>query len=261
MGVEIFCKRDHFDYHSPEVVRELAGWFAEHRLKLLSLHAPTSRDPAANRESASPISITDLERVRRLDAVEEIKRAIEVADTIPFRYLVLHMGGREPMSEQRMNAAFNSLEHLVVFAKQRGVTIALENTPGELATPFHLRNFIEQTKLRELRLCFDTGHAHMEDGVAVSFEAMRELVVTTHLHDNRGEKDEHLLPGEGTIDWDAAMKVMADAPAAKGGLPMVIELREPVTPGVTSTMMLQLAIAWFDRLERGLTSGRLKESA
>lgn len=225
--VEIFCGHDHFDYRAREVIQEFAVWFAEHALKLHSLHAPTSRDFAPSRESGVPISISDPERVRRLDAVDEIKRALEVAETIPFRYLVQHLGAsREEADARHHDAAFNSLEHLVVFAKQRGVTITLENTPGELGSPANLRRFIQDTRLHDLRLCFDTGHAHLEDGVEKSFQAMRDLVVTTHLHDNRGEKDEHLLPYEGTIDWNAALKALRVAPAAPGGLPLVLELRE-----------------------------------
>ena len=41
---------------------------------------------------------------------------------------------------------------------------------------------------------------------------MRDRVVTTHIHDNHGEKDEHLLPFEGTIDWDAAFALFAARP-------------------------------------------------
>ncbi len=52
---------------------------------------------------------------------------------------------------------------------------------------------------------------------------MRGRIVTTHLHDNHGEKDEHLLPGEGTIDWDAAVKTLRAIPEE---LPLVLELKE-----------------------------------
>lgn len=242
--VEIWCSHEHFDYRSGPAVRELADWFQEHKLALLALHAPTSRDIAPTRESGTPISISDTERVRRLDAVDEIKRALEVAESIPCRYLVQHLGAsREAADPRRYDAAFNSLEHLVVFAKQRGVTIALENTPGELASPSNLRHFIQDTRLHDVRLCFDTGHAHMEDGVEASFEVMRDLVVTAHVHDNHGEKDEHLLPFEGTIDWSAALKLLAGAPAAPGGLPMVVEL----TSGHPRS--LEQVVAVFERLE------------
>jgi sugar phosphate isomerase/epimerase len=63
--------------------------------------------------------------------------------------------------------------------------------------------------------------AHIEGGVTAGFEAIRNLVVTTHVHDNRGERDDHLLPYEGTIDWDAALAVL---PAE---VPIVLELKEP----------------------------------
>lgn len=226
-GVEIFCDRTHFDYRALEQVRSLGSWFSHHRLKLHSLHSPTSRDFTQQRESHTPISISDPERVRRLDAVDEIKRALEFAERVPFRYLVQHLGtSRDEADPRRYDAAFSSLEHLSVFARQRGVTIALENTPGTLATPDALRAFVAQTRLSDLRFCFDAGHAHLQDGVEGSFEVMRDLVVTAHLHDNHGEKDEHLLPFEGTINWPAALKSLAQAPSAPQGLPLVLELKD-----------------------------------
>jgi len=223
-GVEIFCDRGHFDYGAPDEVRNLQSWFDGHRLKLYSLHAPTSRDFTARRQSNTPISISDPERVRRLDAVDEVKRALEVAERIPFKVLVQHLGApREEANPRRYDAAFNSLEHLAMFAKQRGVTVALENTPGELASPTALVNFLSDTRLTDLRLCFDTGHAHLEDGVERSFEVMGDRVATTHLHDNHGERDEHLPPFAGSIDWPAAIQMLGKAP---GGLPMVLELKD-----------------------------------
>ena len=252
-AVEIFCDRAHFDYRSPDVVRQLKDWFADHPLRVHSLHAPTSRDLPARRESGAPISISDTERVRRLDAVDEVKRALDVAESIPFQFLVQHLGAsRETIDSRRLDAAFNSLEHLVVFAKQRSVTIALENTPGDLASPTSLRQFITDTRLADLRLCFDTGHAHMEDGVERSFDTMRDLVVTTHVHDNHGEKDEHLPPFEGSIDWNAAMKTLSYAPTAPGGLPIVLELKE----AAVGAKPLEKVSAVFEKFEQTAATAR-----
>jgi sugar phosphate isomerase/epimerase len=216
-----------------------------------------SRDLSEKRESTIPISIAEPERVRRLDAVDEVKRALEMAEHIPVRYLVQHLDGRESMDERHKDAAFNSLEHLVSFAKQRGVTIALENTPGELATPANLRHFISDTRLHDLRLCFDAGHAHMEEGVARSYETMRDLVVTTHVHDNHGDKDEHLLPFVGTIDWDAALKGFAQSPAADNRLPIVLELKDAALGGVHEhnvAAVLGQVRATFEKLEGALAT-------
>lgn len=249
-SIEIFCSPFHFNYREQRDVRDVSDCLAEHRLELHSLHSPTERDTASGRDSGLPISISDTERIRRLDAVDEVKRALEVAERIPFRFLVQHLGhGRQTADPRKLDAAFNSLEHLVIFAKQRGVVIALENTPGELGSPLTLQHFIADTHLHDLRLCFDVGHAHIEDGVDASFEAMRDRVVTTHLHDNHGEGDEHLLPHEGSIDWSAALGALAGAPQP---LPLVLELKEQAS---ASPSLAQVRAA-FDRLEKELDANR-----
>lgn len=242
-AIELFCARAHFDYRSLQETRELAGWLSRSRLTLHSVHAPTDRDLSSQRESGVPLSICDPEPVRRRDAVDEVKRALDLAELVPYRFLVQHVGhSRDRVDPRKWDAAFTSLEHLMIFAKQRGVAIALENTPGELATPENLRQFIRDTRLNDLRLCLDTGHAHMEGGVARAIEAMRDFMVTTHIHDNRGEKDEHLLPYDGTIDWDAALKSLP------GGVPMVLELRDGSVPAV------EKVAAVFGKLEQTMAA-------
>jgi sugar phosphate isomerase/epimerase len=244
-GIEIFCASSHFTYRSPEALRELAGALDETGLTLHSLHSPTERNSSPGRESGIPISISETERVRRVDAVDEVKRAIDVAETVPFRYLIQHLGtGRQEVDPRRYDAAFSSLEHLSLFAKQRGVTIAVENTPNELGAPASLVQFVKETRL-DLRFCFDIGHAHLDAGVAEGFELMRSRVATTHIHDNHGEKDEHLLPYSGTIDWDAALTAFASAPEP---LPLVLELKDQ--PGGAPTF--DQIRATFDKLEEHL---------
>jgi sugar phosphate isomerase/epimerase len=221
-GIELFCSRGHFDYHSAENARELASWLAGHHLVLNSIHAPTVRDFNTEHESTTPLSISDPERVRRQEAVDETKRALDLVEHVAFRFCVLHVARARDVSDpHRWDAAFSSLEHLSLFARHRGVTLALENTPGEMATPANLKSFLEQTRLVGLKLCFDTGHAHLESGVVAGLETVRGLIGTTHVHDNCGEKDEHLLPYEGTIDWNATLAALPpDAP-------VVLELKEP----------------------------------
>lgn len=250
-NVEIYCTPAHLNYRSASAIRTLSEWIGEHHLTVHSLHSPVERDLLpGKRESGIPISISDPERVRRLDAVDEVKRTLEVAEHIPFRYLVQHIGSsvREAHDPRKVDAAFNSLEHLAIFAKHRGVKIALENTPGELGAPSNLRHFIVDTRL-DLKLCFDVGHAHMEDGVEISFEAMREHVVMAHAHDNHGEKDEHLLPYSGKVDWDAAMGLLFASPSE---LPIVLELRAQSGNAPT----LADATAAFEKLEQSIAAKR-----
>jgi sugar phosphate isomerase/epimerase len=228
-AIELFCSRGHFDYRSADEARDLASWLSGNNLALHSIHSPTTRDFHLNRESGAPLSICDPERLRRQEAVDEIKRALDLVEQIPFRYCVQHVARhRDLPDERKWDAAYSSLEHLSLFARQRGVTLAIENTPGEMATLVNLKNFLEQTRLSNVKLCFDTGHAHLEGGGRETLGAVRNLVVTTHIHDNRGERDDHLLPYEGTIDWSETLVALPDE------APLVLELKEP-TAAVGST--------------------------
>ena len=66
--------------------------------------------------------------------MDEIKRALEIAEQIPFRFLVQHIGvGNESFDEHKFEAAMTSIEHLRAFAKPLGVRILLENIPNELS--------------------------------------------------------------------------------------------------------------------------------
>jgi sugar phosphate isomerase/epimerase len=245
-GVELFSSGGHFNYRSPEQSRDLAHWLDQTGLGLHSVHAPMERSSGGGREGGAPISIAELDKLRRIEAVDEIKWTMELAERIPFRFLVVHVGtGREPLDSRYQDAAFNSLEYLVVFAKQRGVTIALENTPGELASSEALVDFLRQTRLGNLRLCFDIGHAHIGEGVDAAFDRMRDRVVTTHIHDNRGDRDDHLIPFEGAIDWEAVMGKLRSSPVE---LPLVLELKEHA-PGSWKSVLERAAPA-IERLEK-----------
>ena len=71
-GLEIFCTRSHFEYATKSEVLAVAGALEAHHLQLVSLHAPTSRDMSATRESGTPLSICEVERVRRIEAMDEL---------------------------------------------------------------------------------------------------------------------------------------------------------------------------------------------
>jgi sugar phosphate isomerase/epimerase len=253
-GVEIFCSRAHFNYTSKAEAQEIRQILADSRLALTSLHAPTSRDMSATRESGQPLSICEVERVRRIEAMDEFKRAIDVAEELPFPRMVMHMGGtRETADPRKRDAAFSSLEHLILHAKHLGVAICVENTTSEMGDPAYLREFVDETRLTGLRFNFDIGHAHLADGPAQeriekSFAPLRELVVGVHLHDNRGEKDEHLPPYEGTIDWPAAINTLKTVP--DGNIPILLELKEKSGPDAPSaTEQLQAARKAMDKFE------------
>lgn len=224
--IEIFCARQHLDYRNPAQVKELSHWFNASELKAWSLHAPMYTDEVWGRSGPQAvINIAETHKVKRIAMVDEIKRALEVADLIPFRYLIQHIGVRgEEFSEQKQEAAYTSLQELKVFAAQRGVEILLENTPNDLSSAARLNYFLGITHLN-LNYCFDVGHAHMGAGIPDEFDAMKGRIRSTHIHDNDGSDDSHLFPLEqkGTIHWPAVMKLLGSRGEQ---FPLVLELRE-----------------------------------
>ncbi|HEV2197562.1 MAG TPA: sugar phosphate isomerase/epimerase family protein [Candidatus Acidoferrum sp.] len=245
-GIEIFCTRSHFEYTMKPEIRAMASALEAHRLQLVSLHAPTSRDLSAMRESGTPLSICEVERVRRIEAMDELKRVIDVADDLPYSRLILHMGGsREAADPRKRDAAFSSLEHLVLHAGHAGVTICVENTLSEMGSPDYLRAFVDETRLSGLRFNFDIGHAYLaefpeEERLEKSLAPIKELVSSVHLHDNHGERDEHLPPYDGSIHWPSAIKLLKSATQKE--LPLVLELKEKTGPDAP-TMNEQLVAA------------------
>jgi len=226
-SVEIFCARQHLDYRDRAQINELGHWFRDSELKLHSLHSPMYSDDMWGRSGPnSHINITEPVKSKRLEMLDEIKRALDIAEVIPFRYLIQHLGiSGEIFDEQKLECAFTALEELNLFARERGVEILLENIPNDLASAERLIYFIDTTHLR-LNFCLDVGHANMNEGVASAFKTLKGRLKSTHLHDNNGKEDSHLWPlasEAGTIDWKETVSLLRSHP---GEIPLLLELRE-----------------------------------
>lgn len=245
-AVEIFCARQHLDYRDRAQVAELGHWFRDAELKLHSLHAPMYNDDVWGRSGPhAVITITETSKPRRLANVDEIKRALEIAETVPFRYLIQHVGvGDEEFDEHRLDAAFAALEDLSIFAGQRGVQVLLENIPNRLSSAERLHHFLETTHLK-LGYCFDVGHANIMEGVEAAFTVMGDRIRSTHVHDNDGQHDTHLFPTlhAGTVDWKKTMGLLRSRP---GQYPLLLELKDHPDMGAP----LDAARRVFDNLEQ-----------
>ncbi len=224
-AIEIFAARQHLDYaNRKQHVREIADWFRTSTVPLHSVHSPMFADYEFGRAGAPPVNVTSTDRAGRIEAMDEIKRALEIAEQIPFRFLIQHLGtGNETFSERKVEAAMTSIEHLRAFAKPLGVRILLENIPNELSTPDKLVDFIHAAHFDDVGVCFDLGHAHMAGSVSEAFEILKSHICSTHVHDNKKDKDSHLWPGEGSIDWKQAVELLRSAPNAP---PLLLEVEE-----------------------------------
>ena len=227
-AIEVFAARHHFDYTDRAAVRELASWFRANPVAAM-LHMPLfSAEEAGewSRHTAASLNLIDENKSARIAAMDEVKRAIEAAEQVPFSSCVIHLGLREDQWNTRaLDDSLTSLEHLKAFAAPLGVQLLLENLSNAVATPEHLVEIVRVGHFASVGFCLDVGHAHLAEGmpetshgpaksgIDLAFEALSAAgsgkLAELHLHDNHGTRDEHCWPGDGSVDWAAVARHVA----------------------------------------------------
>jgi sugar phosphate isomerase/epimerase len=207
--VEIFANRPHFDQANEEQLAEVQEALRDSNLILHSVHAPIAESLAGGRWGR-PLSIAQADERARSEAVEQVQASIAVASRFGASLVVVHVGvpdSQQPTPGDNSPAAVRrSLEHLHEVAAGAGVTLAVEVMPNKLSSAESLVRLIEDDlELPGVGICLDVGHANLMGDVVDAIETVSGHVVTTHVHDNGGTRDDHLLPFEGRINWDSAL--------------------------------------------------------
>lgn len=133
-----------------------------------------------------------------------LRREIELCHTLGATVLVIHpstLGMKQPQERPE----FMSIQEVADFAQSKGLTLALENGPMEVLETA-LEKINPHGRGTGFGICIDVGHANLEhqrfeDPVTTFMERFGPDIVHFHLADNHGDRDAHLVPGEGTIDW------------------------------------------------------------
>jgi len=253
--VELFATRTHFDYHNPAAVADLQQWLADAGVTLRSVHAPTAESFIGGTWGGS-MSIASVDPDLRARAVREAEQALYIARRIPIAVLVTHVGiprmqprDADVGTQDVRAAARRSVEELERAARPLGVRIAVEVIPNELSRAGSLVHFVEEDlDGLGVGICLDFGHAHIDGDVVDAVETVSEHVIATHLHDNGGRADDHLMPMDGTIDWAGALtavqKIGYDGPLmfevgargpSKDSLARLKRTREKMERWLTST--------------------------
>jgi len=236
--IEVFAARHHFDYTDRTAVRDLAAWFRSNDVRAV-LHQPIylsdRADAQWSRHVAANLNLIAPEKAQRIAAMDEVKRALESAEQVPFKAAVLHLGLRgDAWSEPALERSLTAIEHLKAFASPLGVRLLLENLENDITTPGHLLEIVRVGHFETVGVCLDVGHLHLarpnsepvpDSGVAAAIALLDKRIGQVHLHDNHGAfgsrkdmKDEHLWPGDGTIQWPEVAEKLATLPASTPGI-------------------------------------------
>jgi sugar phosphate isomerase/epimerase len=137
---------------------------------------------------------------------KRFRQVFQAAEQFKPRIIVFHPGYDElRYGGNRLDWLKNSIDfwrEFVPRAKETGTIIAVENIFEK--EPSTLRGLLEAIDDPNFRHCFDVGHWNMFTTVTLEewFANLGQFVTEAHIHDNHGQTDEHLPPGEGLIDFD-----------------------------------------------------------
>ncbi len=197
--IEVCSFPPHLDYHNVADVRRAGDMMRDFDLHPFSFHAPF----------ADRIDITSSDHALREEAVQELFTACEAAALMHCKHVVLHPGperaGRPNDDEflQCMRHAAESLNRVADHCCELGVHLLLENMLphllfGRVSDMLYL---LGEIKTCDVGACLDTGHAHLAQELGMVIPKLSGHLKMVHANDNRGERDAHLPPGEGAIDW------------------------------------------------------------
>ena len=183
----------------------------------------------------------------RAERMEKMKKSIRAASILGSKYWVIHpimpygieeLGTEYAPKTWELNREF--MTELLKTAKEYDVIICLENLPFpefSMATPEAVLKFVREMDDDHFKICLDTGHVSVFDNLNLADEVRRvgSELKTLHVHDNKQNKDLHLMPHYGVIDWKDFVKSLKDI-----NFEGVFSLETKPAPGLNDEM--------FDRM-------------
>ncbi len=206
--IEVCSSPAHLDYHDLEAVRRAIRRIDELGMETYSLHAPF----------ADHIDITSLNQQRREEAVGELLQAVEAAALLKVHYFVLHPGPEHPPDSepnerlQRMQNVVASLDQVAKRCAELGIVCVLENKLPHLlfGNTSDTLWILDAITSAYVGACLDTGHAAISGELHTLIRKLAGHVRLLHVHDNHGNGDEHLPPGDGIIDWERTIRELIE---------------------------------------------------
>lgn len=146
-------------------------------------------------------------------AVKMVNRGLEVCQVLEIPHIVLHPGDSKDMEKEEFYAKNKDFfSEFIPMMEQTGVNILIENSSKSLRdrycmdTAEELLEFLERMDHPQLKICWDTGHANLEQiSQYDQIVALGDKLAGIHISDNLGEDDNHMMPYQGTVNFDEIM--------------------------------------------------------
>ena len=131
------------------------------------------------------------------ELVERYKNDIKNCKQNGIPMVIMHLtSGKNPPIYNEIG--LKRIKKITQYAKENGIKVAFENTK----IPGYLEYVLENIQDENVGICFDAGHYHVHFDDQFNFEFFKNKIFAVHLHDNDKSDDLHLLPFDGTINWE-----------------------------------------------------------
>lgn len=129
--------------------------------------------------------------------VGSYKKDLKACNKYGINLVIMHLtSGKTPPSYNMLG--IKRLNKIIDYAKEMNIKIAFENNK----IPGYLEYLFSNIKKDNIGICYDSGHCHANFDDKFNFEYFKNKILAVHLHDNDKTWDQHLIPFDGTIDWD-----------------------------------------------------------
>lgn len=177
-----------------DISREKRIQLAEkHDLKIENVHAATN---------GLNLLWSDKEGGEKI--FNELSNEIDDCSKYGVETIVLHLSnGSNPPAISELG--ISRIEKIIDLAERKKVQLAFEN----VRVSEHLKYVLDNFDSKYVGMCYDSGHEHYWTPGIDWLDLYGDRIFAVHLHDNQGDKDAHMLPFDGTIDWERKMKQIA----------------------------------------------------
>lgn len=161
----------------------------------------------------------DKTRAQREESISYFIKEIEGAHYMGCKNVVIHPflpygWGAEIDKDKIWDVNIDLFTRLLPYAEKYNVTICAENQPFtaiEMSTVKAVKRLVREFNHPRLKVCLDTGHANVfRDDIAEDVRLLGDDLATLHVHDNKGNWDQHLIPYMGNIKWEEFLSALKE---------------------------------------------------
>ena len=143
-------------------------------------------------------------------------RCFDVCKVLGIKYSVVHPyykkadGSFIYDDEEFVKVNAELIKPLLEHAEKLGVTILSENLLwGSSIRATAISELVKEVNSPYFGWCYDTGHANAHDISCRELLKCEIAPISLHIQDNNGHyRDDHLIPGDGNIDWKEFLDVL-----------------------------------------------------